>query len=95
MTPEQDPLDISLHQKLADYFHGNFYSDLPKEDIIRHLQNPEILNNGMAHLKDVGHPDSGIMDKVKSFFQAKEGSKRWYKKQIEDVRKEQLDKRLR
>ena len=77
--------------KLAEHFQKNFYPDMDVSEVRAHLDNPEVLDNGMAHLKDVGHPDSGIMDKVKSFFQAKEGSKRWYKKQFQDVRKEQLD----
>lgn len=63
-NPEQDPLDISLHQKLADHFHRNYYSDMPKEDIIRHLHNPEILDNGMTHIAEVGHDDNDLYNEV-------------------------------
>lgn len=46
--------------KLAQHFQSNFYPDMAVEDVRAHLDNPEVLNNGMAHIAETGHDDPEI-----------------------------------
>lgn len=46
--------------KLAEHFQKNFYPDMDVSEVRAHLDNPQVLDNGMAHLAETGHDDPQV-----------------------------------
>ena len=52
--------------KLAEHFHKNFYPDMDVSEVRAHLDNPEVLDNAMAHIAETGHDDPQVLAAAKA-----------------------------